>query len=432
MASPQLAIDFPNSALGARWAESRRLTDALFWHVRPDALYDRPIPERHRLIFYLGHLEAFDWNLIAGHAFDFAAFHAEFDKLFAFGIDPVDGGLPTDQPADWPREDEVRRYCDRVRATLNPLIEKTDSTLLHVAIEHRLMHAETLAYLLHQLPLDKKAPLRAPPVIEDSGIRQSMVTIPQGTATLGRSHRQAEFGWDNEFEEHRVAVPEFHADVFPVTNAQFLQFLNAGGYHDSSLWPAEDWAWKNSSGLAHPHFWLRRGNEWRLRAMFAEIPLPLAWPAYLSHAEALAYARWTGKKLPSEAQWHRMAYGTPQSDERPYPWGEEAPSPHRGNFDFASWDPTPVKAHPQGNSAFGVADLLGNGWEWTSTPFQPFPGFQPFSFYPGYSANFFDGKHFVMKGGSPRTAACMLRRSFRNWFQPHYSYMYAKFRCVEE
>ncbi|MFZ0922736.1 MAG: SUMF1/EgtB/PvdO family nonheme iron enzyme, partial [Candidatus Acidiferrales bacterium] len=96
------------------------------------------------------------------------------------------------------------------------------------------------------------------------------------------------------------------------------------------------------------------------------------------------------------------------------------------------WDPAPVNAHPAGQSAFGVHDLFGNGWEWTSTPFAPFPGFAAFPFYPGYSANFFDGKHFVMKGGSPQTAACMLRRSFRNWFQPHYPYVYAKFRTVEE
>jgi formylglycine-generating enzyme required for sulfatase activity len=131
-------------------------------------------------------------------------------------------------------------------------------------------------------------------------------------------------------------------------------------------------------------------------------------------------------------QWHRMAYGTPESMENPYPWGHAAPDRRHGNFNFVYWDPTPVQAHPQGRSAFGVADLLGNGWEWTSTPFQPLPGFQPFEFYAGYSANFFDGKHYVMKGGSPRTAACMLRRSFRNWFQPHYPYAYAKFRCVEE
>ncbi|MGH9711518.1 MAG: formylglycine-generating enzyme family protein, partial [Candidatus Acidiferrales bacterium] len=144
--------------------------------------------------------------------------------------------------------------------------------------------------------------------------------------------------------------------------------------------------------------------------------------------------------LPGEAQWHRAAYGTAsdnssgksQKSEWLYPWGDAAPGTERGNFDFARWDPTPVNAHPRGQSAFGVHDLLGNGWEWTSTPFAPFPGFKPFPFYPGYSANFFDGKHFVMKGGSPRTAACMLRRTFRNWFQPHYPYVYAKFRTVEE
>ena len=120
--------------------------------------------------------------------------------------------------------------------------------------------------------------------------------------------------------------------------------------------------------------------------MFDEIPLPLNWPVYVSHAESSAYACWAGKLLPTEAQWHR--------------------------------------------AAFGVTDLVGNGWEWTSTPFAPFAGFEAFPFYRGYSADFFDGKHYVMKGGSARTAACMLRRSFRNWFQPHYQYVYAGFRCV--
>ena len=164
--------------------------------------------------------------------------------------------------------------------------------------------------------------------------------------------------------------------------------------------------------------------------MFREVPLPLDWPVYVSHAEAAAYARWTKNSLPTEAQWHRAAYGARDGLERPYPWGSEPPSGKRGNFDFRGWDPTPVNAFPEGQSAFGVADLLGNGWEWTSSQFEPFPGFKPFPFYPGYSADFFDGKHYVLKGGSAPTAACMLRRSFRNWFQPHYQYVYASFRCV--
>jgi formylglycine-generating enzyme required for sulfatase activity len=169
--------------------------------------------------------------------------------------------------------------------------------------------------------------------------------------------------------------------------------------------------------------------------MFDEVPLPLDWPVYVSHAEASAYARWAGKSLPTEAEWHQAAHGTPAEGERIFSWGSEAPNirsdkARLGNFDFHRWDPAPVNGFPEGRSAFGVDDMLGNGWEWTSTVFAPFPGFKPFPFYRGYSADFFDGKHFVMKGGSARTAACMLRPSFRNWFQAHYQYVYAGFRCV--
>jgi iron(II)-dependent oxidoreductase len=171
--------------------------------------------------------------------------------------------------------------------------------------------------------------------------------------------------------------------------------------------------------------------------MFDEVPfdeVALDWPVYVSQAEASAYARWAGKSLPTEAEWQRAAYGSVDGNARAYPWGNETPSAEFnkrfGNFDFRCWDPVPVNAFPEGQSAFGIHDMLGNGWEWTSTVFGPFPGFEPFPFYRGYSADFFDGKHFVMKGGSARTAACMLRPTFRNWFQAHYQYVYAGFRCV--
>jgi formylglycine-generating enzyme required for sulfatase activity len=207
--------------------------------------------------------------------------------------------------------------------------------------------------------------------------------------------------------------------------------MRDGGYERRNLWSDSGWEWISSQEHSYPSFWIPNGDSWCYRTMFAEISLPLDWPVFVSHDEASAYARWAGKELPSEAEWHRAALGTRGGSERAYPWGAEAPAARHGNFDFQRWDAVPAGSFPDGNSDFGVADLVGNGWEWTRTPFAPFPGFQPFSFYPGYSANFFDGKHFVMKGGSPRTAACMLRRSFRNWFQPHYPYVYAAFRCVE-
>jgi ergothioneine biosynthesis protein EgtB len=294
------------------------------------------------------------------------------------------------------------------------------------------MHSETLCYMLHQLPVDRKfsEPMAAPPSTPARGPHR--VEIPAGTATLGLARSEyGPFGWDNEFEEHRVEVPPFAIDAYNVTNSDYLRFMRGGGYERRELWSDSGWNWISAQEHRCPSFWIPYGDSWRCRTMFAEISLPLDWPVYVSHDEASAYSRWAGKELPSEAEWHRTAYGTRSGSERAYPWGADAPTARHGNFDFERWDPVPVGSYPEGNSDFGVADLVGNGWEWTRTPFAPFPGFQQFSFYPGYSENFFDGKHFVLKGGSPRTAACMLRRSFRNWFQPHYPYVYATFRCVE-
>lgn len=427
----------------ARLSDARKRTDDLFGIVREDAIYDRPVPERHRIIFYLGHLEAFDWNLLAQRAFGLEPSHQTFDRLFAFGIDPVGGGLPTDVPADWPERAEIERYRIRVRDTLDRAISQALArpgdahpdltTLLKVAIEHRLMHAETLTYLLHRLPSAKKIATTEKRTSSSPTGLPSLVTIPAGTATLGLHRvRGNEFGWDNEFRAHAVEVGEFRIERHDVTNGQFLEFLQAGGYENRALWNDGDWQWKQHENVQHPAFWIKEGKNWMCRTMFDEVPLPHNWPVYASHAEATAYATWTARKLPTEAQFHRAAYGTPSGQEREYPWGNEAPAEGRGNFDFARWDPVPVGSSPEGVSAFGIHDLVGNGWEWTRTPFGPFPGFERMPFYPGYSADFFDGKHFVMKGGSSRTAACMLRRSFRNWFQPHYRYAYATFRCVED
>ena len=160
--------------------------------------------------------------------------------------------------------------------------------------------------------------------------------------------------------------------------------------------------------------------------------MPLSWPVYVTWAEATAYARWRKRRLPTEAEYHRAAYGTPSGEERPQPWGDEAPSARHGRFDFSDWDPAPVGTHPAGRSAWGIEDLVGNGWEWTSTVFGGFSGFQPIPSYPEYSADFFDGQHYVIKGASPATAKELVRRSFRNWFRPEYPYMYATFRCVND
>src|SRR5216684_1518965 len=392
-----------------RMASGRARTDQLFQILRPEAYYSRPIPERHRLIFYLGHLEAFDWNQICRQGLGIPSFHPEFDRLFEFGIDPPVGKAPEDQPSDWPSIEQVRAYGQRTRQIIDEVLGQAPEQIVHVALEHRMMHAETLAYLFHNLSYGQK-------LGQPSGARHSvnrtpasMIEIPSGTATLGQ--KAGEFGWDNEFDEHQVEVPRFAVLRNKVTNGDYLDFVRAGA--------------------SPPHFWIQRNGELLYSGMFAEIPLPLNAPVYVRYEQASAYARWIGKELPTEAQFHRAAYGTPSGEERNYPWGDAPPASAHGNFDFNDSDPVDVDANPAGDSAFRVSQLVGNGWEWTRSPFGPFAGFKPFPFYPGYSQNFFDEEHYVMKGASPQTASCFLRRSFRNWFRPNYPYVYASFRVVE-
>jgi gamma-glutamyl hercynylcysteine S-oxide synthase len=450
MVTAEKSVGAPHQLL-ERLSNARSRSDALFNLVRADARYERPIPERHRIVFYIGHLEAFDWNLLNGSSFGVKSVHPEFDRLFAFGIDPVGGGLPTDVPADWPSLDAVYDYVNLVRNALDQQLVTAISeeqarngfplhTLLNVAVEHRLMHVETLAYMLHQLPINMKSRTQANQemLLHLAGVplEHHMLVVPTGAVTLGIPRGAENFAWDNEYESHLVDVPGFEIDRYKVTNRQYLEFMAAGGYETPSFWNDEDWNWKSVHEISHPLFWKNENGRWLYRGMFDEIsfddlPSVLDWPVYVSQAEATAYAGWAGRSLPTEAEWQRAACATPDGDTRAYPWGNEPPNPRRGNFDFARWDPTPVNAFPESESAFGARDMLGNGWEWTSSIFAPFPGFRPFPFYRGYSADFFDGKHFVMKGGSARTAACMLRSTFRNWFQAHYQYVYAGFRCVK-
>ena len=186
-----------------RLAEARNHTDRLFEIVREDSLYERPIPERHRVAFYLGHLEAFDLNLLRQHVPALKPFAPEFDKLFAFGIDPVDGGLPKDRPEDWPALSQIITYRNTVRRSLDAAIQSGDfqngnaseypiGTLLNVAIEHRLMHAETLAYMFHQLPYERKHPqVQASPIEEEFSAEMLKIPRRQGDARVDTTQRAA-------------------------------------------------------------------------------------------------------------------------------------------------------------------------------------------------------------------------------------------------
>lgn len=424
-----------------RMRRARRQTDALFGLLTPAGLRERPLPERHRPIFYLGHVEAFEWNLLCRDASGFASRHPEWERLFAFGIDPIDGGLPSEPPEAWPSLGALLEWIPQLRADVDRVIGDApwtgwlkDGWAANLAIEHRLMHAETLAHGLPWISPSGKRAGSLPSRMGGAAPRRSLVEIPAGRATLGlRRELAPHLGWDAEYEAHEVEVPAFRIESHPVTNADYLRFLESGAHDDASWWTDDDVAWRESARHHHPATWLRRDGRWSWRTAFGEVPLPPSWPAWVTHAEASAYARWQGMRLPTEAEWHRAALGTPWGAERAHPWGDEAPEPGvHGHFGFASHDPEPVDAHPAGASAFGVHGMTGNGWQWTSTPFAPFEGFEPLPFYRGYAADFFDGRHFVLKGAGPRTDTSLLRPSFRNWYQPRLARIHAGFRCATD
>ena len=179
--------------------EARKRTDRLFALINPESMYARPIAERHRLIFYLGHLEAFDWNQLCRWTLDKRAFHATFDQLFEAGIDPAVGTAAKDTPSDWPSIQEVEDYNVRVRQEVDQVLEFLPEEMVHVAIEHRLMHVETTAYLLQHLDArEKQSPISAQLSLNGPTPPEEMVEIPEGMASLGR-RREEGFGWDNEF-----------------------------------------------------------------------------------------------------------------------------------------------------------------------------------------------------------------------------------------
>jgi gamma-glutamyl hercynylcysteine S-oxide synthase len=311
----------------------------------------------------------------------------------------------------------------------HPLLDRSEAVF--AILEHEAMHQETLLYMWHRLPFEqKRKPAGYVPRVDGPMPPREWVAVPGGHATLGVDLASVPFGWDNERPALGVEVPSFAIERHDVTNGAYLEFVEAGGYDDPQWWRPEDWGWIQQDRITHPLFWEHHGGRWCWRGMFELIPWPASWPVYVSFAEASAFCRWRGVRLPTEAEFQRAAYGTPGGAERRYPWGDAHPATDRGVFDFTSWDPEPAGSHPHGASAWGVEDLVGNGWEWTSTPFGPFPGFAPLASYPEYSADFFDEEHIVMKGASPATACELLRPSFRNWFRARYPYVYATFRGV--
>ncbi|MFP5318438.1 MAG: ergothioneine biosynthesis protein EgtB [Acidimicrobiia bacterium] len=312
-----------------------------------------------------------------------------------------------------------------------PLLK--DGFVHGMVIQHEHQHDETMLATLQLLGEGGHRPLRAAPTpaAPATAPLPAEVLVPAGEFVLGTDDEP--WAYDNEGPAHLVDLADFWIDSTPVTNRAYLGFVEDGGYAERPWWDDEGWEWRTAEAVDCPQFWRREGpGAWsRVRFGWRE-ELPLDEPVqHVCWHEAAAYARWAGKRLPTEAEWEKAASWGPDGVKRRFPWGDAAPTAGLANLDGACWGPAPVGAYPAGASAWGLHQLVGDVWEWTSSDFEAYPGFESFP-YREYSEVFFGGGYKVLRGGSWATSATAVRNTFRNWDLSIRRQIFAGFRCARD
>ena len=373
-----------------------------------------------------------------------APIDAELDHLYNAFEHPrrTRPDLPVLGPA------EARRYLAEVRSEVLALLDRTDLSptnpdpllangfVYGMVIQHEHQHDETLL-AAHQLRLDRAvpppgsspAPARSP--AEVASIPASR-TIDAGPVTIGAQHEP--WTYDNEHGAHVVELPEFRIDTFPVTNRRYLEFIEDRGYHDHRLWSGAGYAWRFEAALEHPEFWRQEDDgRWTIQRFGERLDLADHLDEPVQHVcwhEADAFARWAGKRLPTEPEWEKAAQGAAGPVAGAVGLGSSVEAPG-GNLGQRHAGPAAVGSYPEHASAWGVHQMIGDVWEWTSSTFTPHPGFRSFP-YTEYSDVFWGDEHHVLKGGSWATDPTAVRVSFRNWDYPIRRQIFAGFRCAED
>jgi gamma-glutamyl hercynylcysteine S-oxide synthase len=312
-----------------------------------------------------------------------------------------------------------------------------DGFVYGMLAQHEQQHDETMlaTHQLRQGPpvLDAPAP---PPAPADAAALPREVPVPAGPFTMGTSTDP--WALDNERPAHTVELPSFLLDTTPVSNAAYLRFMEDGGYADPRWWSPQGWEHRQQAGLEAPLFWHRDetrdgGGSWLRRRFGRTEPLPADQPVvHVSWYEADAYARWAGRRLPTEAEWEKAARHDPATGRSlRHPWGDLDPGPEHANLGQRHLEPAPVGSYPDGAAPCGARQLLGDVWEWTSTDFGGYPGFAVFP-YPEYSEVFFGGDYKVLRGGSFGTAPVACRSTFRNWDYPIRRQIFSGFRTARD
>jgi len=338
--------------------------------------------------------------------------------------------------------DEAFDYAEQVRARALRRLESVNDEdvartgplldggfVYGMVAQHEQQHVETLVATLQLVTSIELDPLPSGPLPLARAVHTPEVHVPGGPFEMGTDEAWA---YDNERPRHEVHVPAFFIDRYPVTVDQFLAFMDDGGYRNRNYWTDAGWAFRQGEHVEHPLFWRRAGKGWERRRFGTWEPLRPDEPvSHVCWHEADAYARWAGRRLPTEAEWEKAAAASSGGITRRYPWGDTPPDGSRANLWPRGGHPAPVGSFPAGASAFGVEQLIGDVWEWTASDFAPYPGFRAFP-YPEYSAVFFGSDYKVLRGGSWAVAPDTIRNTFRNWDYPIRRQIFAGFRCARD
>jgi iron(II)-dependent oxidoreductase len=364
--------------------------------------------------------------------------HPEIDPLYDAFEHPraQRPSLPLLPPA------QARRYGHEVRGRVLDLIERARfpeggfggdlsgaGFAFGMVAQHEVQHDETML-ATHQLrsgPAVLSAP-PPPPAPADAAALPAEVHVPGGPFTMGTSAEP--WALDNERPAHAVDVPGFWLDTTPVTSAAYAQFIADGGYDDPRLWTADGWAYRQRAGLTAPLSWSWQGSWVRTRFGVTEPVAPDEPVVHVCWYEADAYARWAGRRLPTEAEWEKAARWDPATGRsRRYPWGDDAWTPRRANLGQRHLRPAPAGSYPDGAAPCGARQLVGDVWEWTSSDFLPYPGFTAWP-YKEYSEVFFGPQYKVLRGGAFGVSPVACRGTFRNWDYPVRRQIFAGFRTA--
>ena len=398
-----------------QWMETcRHLTLDLFVDLDRDTLCQQAHPDFSPVGWHLGHIGYTEALWLLERCAGQPPQWPEYRRLFAADI------LPKRDRQQLPALTDIYAYLAQVRSQVFAYLEtapiQDQAWLWRWLLQHESQHCETITFILALHRQATVSPI-APACAASPPLPTPMLEVPAGQFCMGNTALDA---LDNERDQHWVDLPTYWIDRTPVTQGQYQQFIAAGGYDDPQWWTPEGWDWRRSHSVTHPLYWSDPVHQ-------AEHPV-----CGVSWYETAAYAKFVGKRLPTEAEWEKAARWKPETtDSLTYPWGDSWPTSDHCNCSHWVGQTTPVDAYPRGISPVGCLDMLGNVWEWTDTWFDRYPGFQPYP-YPGYSQVYFDDEHRVLRGGSWATRPWAFRAAFRNWYHPHTREIFAGFRCVSD